>query len=128
MIYVLFPLPARAQHLADVLVSLQDRHRAGEQRIQLYAYHTPNGVVEDQQLIGWTGLGTTRYPTAANVDALDLGPRVALLNQAVAEFGRLAPYYLNLRADDMTTGGIGILRPYLPEDFEDLGRAGAGNY
>jgi RHS repeat-associated protein len=128
LIYVLFPVFAMGQHLADVLVSLQDRHRAVEQRIQLYAYHTPNGVVGDQQLIEWTGLGTTRYPTAANVDALDLGAKVALLNQAVADFGRLAPYYLNLRADDMTTGGIGILRPYLPEDFEDLGRAGAGNY
>jgi len=120
---------SKAQTLTEVLCSVQERKLAVVQREQLDA-HLRGWPAPDQQLIEWTGLPeTTAFPANGTVDALTVGGRIALLNQAVAEFTQLAPYYLNLRPGDMATASkVGALRPYMQEDFTPLPRVDAENF
>jgi len=126
-------LSVSAQDLADVLSSIQERKRAVEQSQQV-ADHLPSVdsqtvTINDQSLIEWTGLGTTEFPTTAQVDALGIDGKVALLNQAVMEFRNLQGLYVNIREEDLVSGEkIGVIRPFLPEDFPDLGQANSSNY
>ncbi len=120
---------AGAQTLAQVVSSVQERKLAIVQRAQVEADLRGLGDPE-QELIEWTGLPvTTEFPTETEVDALNLGDRIALLNQALVEFEKLAPSYLNLRSDDLSVGSrIGALRPFIQEDFPPLPRVDAENY
>ena len=124
---------ANAQSLADVLSSIQERKRAVQQSQQVAAYlptvagSTP--TVHDQVLIDWTGLDGVDFPTDDDVASLGIEGQVTLLNQAIVEFRKLSTWYMNLRPDEL--GGsapIGALRPYLREDFPELGRADATNH
>ncbi len=130
---LLASLPTSGQSLADVLSSIQERKRAVEQSRQV-AQHLPSVRedpvwVEDQELIEWLGLESNLFPTDQQVDELDIGERVALLNQAIKEFRDIQGLFANLRKEDLVSGEkIGVLRPFLHEDFADLGRADSSNY
>ncbi len=125
---------AVAQSLSDVLCSIQERKAAVQQSRQVAAYFPSLSgspvSIPDQELIDWTGLATTvNYPTEQDLAALGIEGRVALLNQAIVEFRKLSLWYMNLRPDDLASSAkIGALRPYLREDFPELGRADATNY
>lgn len=124
-----------AQSLADVLSSLQERKQAIEQSIQLTG-HLPtlagsSSTVGDQILIEWEGVTgePSDFPTDLSLATLGIEARVALLNQAILEFRKLRGSYLNLRPQDLEDDrNIGALRPYLREDFPELGRADHSNY
>ena len=120
---------AGAQTLAEVLCSVQERKLAIDQRAQLDA-HLRGSPAPAQQLIEWTGLPvSTFFPADGAVDALTVGGRIALLNQALEEFNRLAPSYLNLKPEDLATGEkVGALRPFMQEDLPPLPRVDAGNF
>jgi RHS repeat-associated protein len=124
---------AFSQSLADVLSSIQERQRAVEQSRQVEEHlDSLNGgtpTISDQDLIEWTGLGEVEFPTEGDLDSVAIDGRVALLNQAVSEFRRIRRSYLNLRAEDLATSSkVGALRPFMREDFPELGRADASNY
>lgn len=124
---------SNAQSLADVLSSIQERKRALQQSQQVAA-HLPSVAgssvtIPAQQLIAWTGLAGVDFPTDQNLAATGIEQRVALVNQAIVEFRKLSPWYVNLRPGDLSNAAmIGAIRPYLREDFPELGRADASNY
>jgi RHS repeat-associated protein len=135
VLLVLSPLMAKAQDLADVLSSIQERKRAVEQAAQVSVHlgslfpGNPSPTIPDQVLIEWVGLGGVDFPGAGSLDSLSIEGRVALLNQAILEFGKLQGQYMNLRPGDLVQDAkIGAIRPYLREDFPELGRADATNY
>lgn len=121
------------QSLAEVLGSVQERKRAVEQSAQV-AQHLPSVdesavTVDDQELLEWSGLEGTDFPTSQQVDGLGIDGKVALLNQAAGEFRKLQKHYVNLRREDLVGGKtIGVIRAFLPEDFPDPGRADEANY
>jgi RHS repeat-associated protein len=125
---------AMAQGLADVLSSIQERKRALEQSLQLHEYYRQglNGgtaIILDQELIKWSGLLEDPFPTESSLSSTGIEGRVALLNQAIAEFKKIQRHYLNLRPEDVATASnIGALRPYMREDFPEFGRVDASNY
>ncbi len=133
VLLLLLPHFARAQDLADVLSSIQERKRAVEQAAQMYAHlqslEGVNLAIPDQQLIKWEGLTGVDFPAAGSFASKGIEGQVALLNQAIMEFRKLSGNYMNLRPEDLTANAkIGAIRPYLKEDFPELGRADASNY
>ena len=126
-------ISAHAQNLADVLSSIQERKQAVEQSEQLEVYFKGlNGqsvTVPAQELIEWEGMGSVQFPVDTDLSSVGIDGRIALLNQATAEFKSLQRHYLNIRAEDLVNGAsLGAIRPYLREDFADPGRANADNY
>jgi RHS repeat-associated protein len=124
---------AGAQSLADVLSSIQERKRAVQQSKQVGAclpsVAGSSVTIPGQQLIAWTGLIGVDFPTDQNLVPLGIEDRVALLNQAIVEFRKVSAWYVNLRPGDLGNAAlIGAVRPYLREDFPELGRANATNY
>ncbi len=121
-----------AQSISDVLCSIQERKAAVQQSWQVAAYlpSFSSTSIPDQELIDWTGLATTiDFPTEQDLAALGIEGRVALLNQAIVEFRKLSLWYMNMRPEDLAVDRkIGALRPYLREDFPELGRADAMNF
>lgn len=132
---VLLPLFVGAQDLADVLSSIQERKRAVEQGGQVSAHlpslfaGDPAVTIPDQVLIEWDGLNGVNFPSAGSLSSLSIEARVSLLNQAILEFRKLYRNFMNLRPEDLAQDAkVGAFRPYLREDFRELGRADASNY
>lgn len=124
-----------AQSLSDVVLSLSDRQRVINQQNQVNTYLNNQNIDPantDADLpadfpIDWLGTGTN--PTQTAVDGLDIGGKIALLNQAVAEFDRLKFAFLNSSPGEFEAGAtVGVLKPHTSEDFEPLPRATPENY
>ena len=116
VLLLLLPHFARAQDLADVLSSIQERKRAVEQAAQMYAHlqslEGVNLAIPDQQLIKWEGLTGVDFPAAGSFASKGIEGQVALLNQAIMEFRKLSGNYMNLRPEDLTANAkIGAIRP-----------------
>lgn len=126
---------ASGQSLYEVVISLSDRQRVVNQQNQVSTYlnnqnndpgDTDADLPEDYP-IDWVGAGTN--PAQSAVDGLDLGGKIAMLNQAVAEFDRLKYAFLNSSPGEFESGGIvGALKPHTSGDFEPLPRATPENY
>ena len=124
-----------AQSLYDVVASLSDRQRVINQQSQVAQYLTnqnndpanADGTIPDDHPIDWLGAGTN--PTQSAVDGLDMGGKIALLNQAVAEFDRLKFAFLNSSPGEFDAGvTVGVLKCHTSGDFDPLPRATPENY
>ena len=127
-----FAAKAPAQSLSDVIASLNDRRRVLVQRNQVSVqldngYNNRNNALPADSPIDWIGLGTN--PSDAAVNGLGIDGRIALLNQAVAEFDRLAPAYANMSPAELAGAGqAGSIAFYRAGDFAPLPRATPGNF
>jgi RHS repeat-associated protein len=124
-----------AQSLSDVVLSLSDRQRVISQRSQVSTYlsnqHSSAGdpvqPLPADNPIDWIGVG--KEPSESDVEGLDIGGRIALLNQAVGEFDRLLTQFYNSSPAEFESGAIvGALRNYTTADFDPLPRATPENY
>ena len=122
------------QSLSDVVLSLTDRYKVVGQRAQVEV-EIYNDNSEDQPVrdypeytpIEWAGVGTE--PTEGAVDGLDLGGKVALLNQAVGVFEKLQTQYVNADPNAFQANAVvGSLRAYGRDDFPKLPQATPENF
>jgi RHS repeat-associated protein len=135
---LLFPLialalsaVAHAQKLSDVILSLDDRQRAVDQRSAVSAALHNELISGDAQTftaiaIDWHFVGTR--PGAPAIDGASLADRIALLNQACGVFKGVSAEYLNLAGTDVQASQIGCLRGFMQGDFPDLPRVDPDNY
>jgi len=127
-----FAAKAPAQTLFDVIASLSDRQRVLVQRDQVRIqlgneYANGTNALPGDDPIDWIGVGTD--PSESAVNGLGIGSRVALLNQAVAEFDRLAPGYANMSPAELQGAGpAGTIAFHRSGDFTPLPRATPENH
>src|SRR5690606_30858870 len=112
-------LPAQTIH--DVITSLSDRQRILVQREQVRAqlqneYTNAAAQVPDDSPINWIGVGTN--PSESAINAQGVAVRVALVNQAVAEFDRISASYVNVSVGELEgTGAAGTVDFFRAGDF-----------
>ena len=123
------------QSLSDVVLSLSDRQRVFSQGAQVAVYlanqnKNPGDTdqpIPDDNPIDWIGVG--KSPVSSSVDGLPISGKIALLNQAVAEFDRLKVQFLNSSDGEFSANSVvGTLQSYAPCDFDPLPRATPENY
>ncbi len=123
-------LPAQTIH--DVITSLSDRQRILVQREQVRAQlqnEYADGVpyLPDDSPINWIGVGAD--PSEPAINAQGVAARVALVNQAVAEFDRIAPSYANVSVGELEGAGpAGTIDFFRAGDFPPLPRATPENH
>ncbi|MFM2167442.1 MAG: hypothetical protein RIS79_1813 [Verrucomicrobiota bacterium] len=123
-------LPAQTIH--DVITSLSDRQRILVQREQVRAqlsneYTNAAAQVPDDSPINWVGVGSN--PSESAINAHGVAVRVALVNQAVAEFDRIVTSYANVSVGELEgTGPAGTIDFFRAGDFPSLPRATPQNH
>ena len=132
---IAFHSAALGQSLYDVVISLSDRQRVVNQQLQVSTYlsnqnNNPaeaDGEIPSDNPIDWMNVGTA--PTQSALDDLAIGGKMAVLNQAVAEFDRLKLSFLNSSPDEFEAGSVvGTLRTHSSGNFAPLPRATPENY
>ncbi len=123
---------ASAQSLYDVIVSLSDRQRVLVQREQVRTqlqneYANGSVSIPEDSPINWVSVGSN--PSESSVNAQSLAVRIALINQAVAEFDRIAPSYVNANISELASSGkLPTLEFFRQGDFPPLPRASLDNH
>lgn len=121
-----------AQTVYDVVSSLSDRQRVLVQRDQVSAqlineYGSGSVPVPDDSPISWVGVGSN--PSEASINAQSIGVRIALINQAVAEFDRIAAAFANVSVAELESSGpVGTVDFHRTGDFTPLPRATPENH
>jgi RHS repeat-associated protein len=128
----------KAQSLADILSSIQERQLLQEQKTALPEYLLDvagggeTGGYAGPTLIEWDSLPD--FPVESDTTGLTMEQRLGLLNKAVKEFDKLKTTYLNVssqRLDEATTSGgieLGVFRGYTEYDLPSPGFVTPENY